>query len=97
MISFLIALAVLVGGYFIYGLVVEKIFGIDSKRPMPCDTMRDGVDYVPMSTWKVFLIQFLNIAGLGPIFEQVFYSFQRLKKIGFVRPWNENDMQSSIQ
>ena len=68
MISFLIALAVLVGGYFIYGLVVEKIFGIDSKRPMPCDTMRDGVDYVPMSTWKVFLIQFLNIAGLGPIF-----------------------------
>lgn len=68
MTSFLIALAVLVGGYFIYGLLVEKIFGIDKNRPMPAYTRQDGVDYVPLPTWRVFLIQFLNIAGLGPIF-----------------------------
>ncbi|MBE6318892.1 MAG: carbon starvation protein A [Bacteroidales bacterium] len=68
MTSFLIALAVLIGGYFIYGLFVEKIFGIDSKRKTPAYTMRDNVDYMPLPTWKVFLIQFLNIAGLGPIF-----------------------------
>jgi carbon starvation protein CstA len=68
MTSFLVALAVLIGGYFIYGVVVEKIFGIDASRPTPAMTMADGIDYVPMPTWKVFLIQFLNIAGLGPIF-----------------------------
>jgi len=68
MTSFLIALAVLIGGYFIYGLFVEKLFGIDSKRKTPAYTMRDNVDYMPLPTWKVFLIQFLNIAGLGPIF-----------------------------
>lgn len=66
--SFLIALAVLVGGYFIYGIVVEKIIGINPSRTTPAYTMRDGIDYVPLPTWKVFLIQFLNIAGLGPIF-----------------------------
>ncbi len=68
MTSFLIALAVLVGGYFIYGLVVEKIIGVDPSRTTPAFTKTDGVDYVPLPTWKVFLIQFLNIAGLGPIF-----------------------------
>lgn len=68
MTSFLIALAVLIGGYFIYGLFVEKLFGIDPKRKTPAYTMRDNVDYMPLPTWKVFLIQFLNIAGLGPIF-----------------------------
>ncbi len=68
MTSFLIALAVLVGGYFIYGLVIEKIIGIDPSRKTPAYTKTDGVDYVPLPTWKVFLIQFLNIAGLGPIF-----------------------------
>lgn len=68
MVTFLVALAVLVGGYFIYGYAVEKIFGIDKNRAMPAYTMRDNVDYIPMPTWKVFLIQFLNIAGLGPIF-----------------------------
>lgn len=68
MTSFLIALAVLIGGYFIYGLFVEKIFGIDPNRKTPAYTMRDNVDYMPLPTWKVFLIQFLNIAGLGPIF-----------------------------
>ncbi len=71
MTSFIIALAVLVGGYFIYGLLMEKVFGVDSKRATPAYTMRDDVDYMPMPTWKVFLIQFLNIAGLGPIFGAV--------------------------
>jgi carbon starvation protein CstA len=58
MTAFLIALAVLIGGYFVYGLVVEKIFGIDGSRPTPAMTMADGIDYVPMPTWKVFLIRF---------------------------------------
>ena len=65
---FLVSLAVLVGGYFIYGLLVERVIGCDPKRVMPCFSMQDGVDYMPLPTWKVFLIQFLNIAGLGPIF-----------------------------
>lgn len=68
MVSFLIALGVLIGGYFIYGLLVEKAFGIEPERLTPAMSMRDDIDYVPMPTWKVFLIQFLNIAGLGPIF-----------------------------
>ncbi len=68
MTSFLIALAVLIGGYFIYGFIVDRILATDKDRPMPCYTMRDGIDYMPMATWKAFLIQFLNIAGLGPIF-----------------------------
>lgn len=68
MISFLASLALLIGGYFVYGLVVERIFGIDPKRPTPATTQTDGVDFVPMPAWKVFLVQFLNIAGLGPIF-----------------------------
>lgn len=68
MVSFLIAIAVLVGGYVVYGVLVERVFGIDSKRLTPAVEMCDNVDYVPMPTWKVFLIQFLNIAGLGPIF-----------------------------
>lgn len=68
MTAFLISLAVLIGGYFVYGLLVEKVVGIDPKRTMPCYTKSDGIDYVPLPTWRVFLIQFLNIAGLGPIF-----------------------------
>lgn len=65
---FLASIALLIAGYFIYGLVVERIVGIDSSRLMPSQTRRDGVDFIPMATWRVFLIQFLNIAGLGPIF-----------------------------
>lgn len=65
---FLIAIAVLVGGYFVYGMLVERVIGCDARRQMPCYTKQDGVDYMPLPTWKVFLIQFLNIAGLGPIF-----------------------------
>ncbi len=68
MISFLVALAVLIGGYFIYGTLAERVFGIDANRATPALTKTDGVDFVPMPAWKVFLIQFLNIAGLGPIF-----------------------------
>lgn len=68
MTSFLIALAVLIGGYIIYGAICARIFGVDPKRPVPSETRRDGVDFIPLPTWKVFLIQFLNIAGLGPIF-----------------------------
>ncbi len=68
MISFLLALAILIGGYFVYGKFVAKVFGVDPSRPTPVKRMADGVDYVEMPTWKIFLIQFLNIAGLGPIF-----------------------------
>ena len=67
MITFFIALAVLILGYFVYGKLVEKIFGIDPQRATPATTMADGVDYVPMKPWRIFLIQFLNIAGVGPI------------------------------
>lgn len=68
MISFLLALTVLIGGYFIYGKIVARIAGEDPQRPTPVKTMADGVDYVELPSWKIFLIQFLNIAGLGPIF-----------------------------
>ena len=68
MYSFLISLFVLVLGYFIYGKYVSNVFGPDPNRPTPCYTKGDGVDYLPMPTWKVFMIQFLNIAGVGPIF-----------------------------
>lgn len=68
MISFLIALAVLIGGYFTYGLLVSRIAGQDGSRTTPVHTKADGVDFVPLPNWKIFLIQFLNIAGLGPIF-----------------------------
>jgi len=68
MFSFLISIAALIIGYLVYGKVVEKIFGADPARVTPAVSMRDGVDYVPMPSWKVYMIQFLNIAGTGPIF-----------------------------
>lgn len=68
MISFCISLVALVLGYVFYGAVVERVFGVEPDKPTPCFTKQDGVDYIPMPTWKVFLIQFLNIAGTGPIF-----------------------------
>ncbi len=68
MISFVIALAILIIGYFTYGKFVSNVFGADPQRTTPVHTMADGVDYVALPTWKIFLIQFLNIAGLGPIF-----------------------------
>ena len=68
MITFLLCLAALVIAYFTYGKYLEKVCGIDETNPVPSQTMYDGVDYIPMPRWKVFLIQLLNIAGLGPIF-----------------------------
>ena len=65
--TFTFALLLLIAGYFIYGAFVDRIFGPDD-RPTPAKTMANGVDYVALPTWKIFLIQFLNIAGLGPIF-----------------------------
>ncbi len=68
MVTFCIALVCLVLGYFIYGSFVEKVFGVSPDRRTPCYTMQDGADYIPMPTWKVYTVQFLNIAGTGPIF-----------------------------
>ncbi|OEE74899.1 carbon starvation protein CstA [Enterovibrio norvegicus FF-162] len=68
MIWFLTCVAALIGGYFIYGAFVEKVFGINEHRKTPAHTKTDGVDFVPMSTPKVYLVQLLNIAGVGPIF-----------------------------
>lgn len=65
MISFLICLAILIGGYFIYGSLVERTFGPDD-RETPAVKINDGVDYVVLPQWKLFMIQLLNIAGLGP-------------------------------
>ncbi len=66
--SFIISLIALVLGYLIYGRFIERLFGSDPSRPTPVATKADGVDYVPMPAWKVYMIQFLNIAGTGPIF-----------------------------
>lgn len=68
MYSFLLSLAALVLGYFLYGKIIEKVFGPDPSRKTPALTKADGVDFVPMPAWKVYMIQFLNIAGTGPIF-----------------------------
>ena len=68
MMSFLGALAILVVGYLTYGRWVDKHFGADPTRQTPAITQQDGVDFVPLPWHKIFLIQFLNIAGLGPIF-----------------------------
>lgn len=68
MYSFVISVCLLVFGYLFYGALVERVFAPDANRVTPAVAINDGVDYLPMSTWKVFLIQFLNIAGTGPIF-----------------------------
>lgn len=67
MFSLLASFAVLIIGYFVYGKITEKVFSPDD-RATPALTINDGVDFVPMKTWKAFLIQLLNIAGTGPIF-----------------------------
>ncbi|MDM5064626.1 carbon starvation protein A [Aeromonas salmonicida] len=68
MIWFFLCVGLLVAGYFIYGKFIERIFGPKPERATPAITMADGVDYVPMSDKKVYLVQLLNIAGVGPIF-----------------------------
>ncbi|SCN24660.1 Carbon starvation protein A [Clostridium sp. N3C] len=68
MVSFILSIVALIVGYFIYSKVVEKAFGADDNIKTPAIRLEDGVDYVVMPAWKIFLIQFLNIAGTGPIF-----------------------------
>ncbi len=65
--SFFLCLAILIGGYFVYGKLVDRTFGPDD-RETPAVAINDGVDYVVLPQWKLFLVQLLNIAGLGPIF-----------------------------
>ena len=67
MITFLVSLLALVLGYFLYGRFVERVFGPDN-RPTPAVAKADGVDFIVLPSWKIFMIQFLNIAGKGPIF-----------------------------
>ena len=71
MITFLVAVLLLVAGYFVYGKIVERYLDVDPSRKTPAYEKADGVDFTPIPTWKVFVIQFLNIAGLGPIFGAV--------------------------
>ena len=71
MITFTIAILLLVAAYFIYGKIVERYLDVDPSRATPAYTKGDGVDFQPLPTWKVFIVQFLNIAGLGPIFGAV--------------------------
>ena len=71
MITFLGCLGLLVAAYFTYGRYLERLCGVDVARPVPSATSFDGVDYIPMPMWRTFLIQLLNIAGLGPIFGAV--------------------------
>jgi len=71
MITFLICFALLTISYFTYGKYLEKLVGAEAGVPVPSQTRYDGVDYLPLPKWKTFLIQLLNIAGLGPIFGAV--------------------------
>lgn len=71
MITFIAAIILLVAGYFVYGKIVERYLDVDPSRKTPAYSKADGVDFTPLPTWKVFVIQFLNIAGLGPIFGAV--------------------------
>lgn len=68
MITFCICLALLIAAYFIYGSYLERICGVDATAEVPSKSMYDGVDYMPLPRWRTFLIQLLNIAGVGPIF-----------------------------
>lgn len=68
MITFAACILLLIAGYFIYGKLVTRRLDVDPERQTPAYTQQDGIDFQPMSTWRVFVIQFLNIAGLGPIF-----------------------------
>lgn len=71
MITFLLSILALIAGYFVYGKYVSKLFGVDKSRTTPAVAHPDGIDFVVLPPWKEFVIQFLNIAGLGPIFGAV--------------------------
>ena len=68
MVTFILSILLLVAGYFVYGKLVSRFLDVDPDRKTPAYELEDGIDFTPMPTWKVFVIQFLNIAGLGPIF-----------------------------
>lgn len=68
MYTFIAAVLLLILGYIFYGRFVDRVFEIDTQAETPANTKTDGVDFIPMKPFKMFLIQFLNIAGLGPIF-----------------------------
>jgi len=68
MITFILAILTLILGYFIYGKLIERFFGANDSIKTPAIRLKDNVDFIVMPTWKMFTIQFLNIAGLGPIF-----------------------------
>ncbi len=67
MVSFLLSFFALILGYLVYGAFVDRVFSPDDRKT-PAVAKADGVDYIALPTWKVFMIQFLNIAGTGPIF-----------------------------
>lgn len=67
MITFIVSIILLILGYWLYSKLIERIIGVDPQRTTPAVAHPDGVDYVPMKPWRIFLIQFLNIAGVGPI------------------------------
>ena len=68
MITFIVCFAVLVAAYFLYGGALSRIAKLDKSADVPSKSMYDGVDYMPLPRWRIFLIQLLNIAGTGPIF-----------------------------
>jgi len=68
MITFFVCIAALIAGYFFYGKFMEKQINVNPENVTPAVRLQDGVDYIPMKPWRIFIIQFLNIAGLGPIF-----------------------------
>ena len=67
MVTFLVCFLLLLIGFFTYSKIVERVFCVDD-RATPATVHPDGVDFVPMKTWRIFLVQLLNIAGLGPIY-----------------------------
>lgn len=68
MYTFILSLVILILGYIFYGKYVDSVFGSDNSRKTPAISQPDGVDYVPLSTFKSLFIQFLNVVGTGPIF-----------------------------
>ena len=68
MVAFVSGLLILVGGYFVYGRITQSAIRPDPHRATPAVRLADGIDYIAMPTWRVYLIQLLNIAGLGPVF-----------------------------